>query len=106
MNQLNPLGKKFGRLTPIRRIGRKGGPLWLWQCDCGNTKEAVLGNVMKGSTSSCGCLRRELGRVKIYKAVAAVITHGESRGGKSSAELTCCAAMRQHCLDKNVRCYP
>lgn len=35
-------------------------PMWICECDCGNTTGPVLGQALKkGSTKSCGCLQRE-----------------------------------------------
>lgn len=58
-------GKKFGRLTVIKRaedyIAPNGWftPQWLCKCDCGKTS-IVRGQFLKrGSTQSCGCLQEE-----------------------------------------------
>lgn len=52
------VGKKFGKLTAVKRVEGKGHHLYyLFKCDCGNekiiSKEAVVG----GKTKSCGCLQ-------------------------------------------------
>lgn len=60
--------KRFGKLTVLRQgetIGRKIG--WLCMCDCGNTKLVVGGNLTKGLTKSCGCLRKETARNRATK---------------------------------------
>ena len=59
-------GKRFGRLTVIKRYGTYTSPAdeskaatWLCRCDCG-AKTVVLGsNLKSGRSQSCGCLRRE-----------------------------------------------
>lgn len=52
-------GKRFGKLTAIEPIGknRYNNYLWLCHCDCG--KEIVVpgGNLTRGNTKSCGCLK-------------------------------------------------
>ena len=50
------IGKKFGRLTPLRRLGVFHRCL----CDCG--KEVTIRNdrITSGKTSSCGCFRADL----------------------------------------------
>lgn len=62
MSKVNDLtGKKFGRLTVIKRCGsnKNRRALWLCQCDCGNTK-IILGNsLLSKSTLSCGCYNKE-----------------------------------------------
>lgn len=55
------IGKRFGKLTVIKDVGRKhGGVLWLCQCDCGNTKEVMSQSLLNGATTSCGCHNREI----------------------------------------------
>lgn len=51
------IGQKFGRLTVAGRDGQH----WVCDCDCGGKTRALAGNLRKGNTKSCGCLRREMG---------------------------------------------
>ncbi len=54
------LGKKFGRLTIIRIVGRRGhNTVVKFLCSCGKTKEALFSNIKKGDTRSCGCIFTE-----------------------------------------------
>lgn len=54
-------GRKYGRLTPLRRVGRRGNNLvWLCRCDCGNECEAAANNLKNGHTTSCGCRHAEI----------------------------------------------
>lgn len=54
-------GNKFGRLSVIEFVGQrrtKGGEskrTWLCQCECGKKTTVDTGNLVKGSTTSCGC---------------------------------------------------
>lgn len=58
-------GKKFGRLTVLKRVedhvSPKGKcePKWLCECECGQTKEIIGRSLIYGATLSCGCLSRE-----------------------------------------------
>lgn len=56
-------GKKFGRLTVIQiasRGSRKtNGLYWQCACSCGNLTIIPHYNLLRGSTKSCGCVRRE-----------------------------------------------
>ncbi len=81
MTALDLTGRCFGRLRVIRREGSKhsfsGRPLPLWRClcdpalgGCGAEHLATSGNLLKGSTRSCGCLRRELMRVNAAERLA------------------------------------
>jgi very-short-patch-repair endonuclease len=44
--------RKFGKLTPIKYLGKKS---WLCHCDCGNNKVILSANLLNNSTISCGC---------------------------------------------------
>lgn len=53
-------GKKFGKLTAIKRISPIGERVqWLCKCDCGNELEAYATYLGTGDTRSCGCLKKE-----------------------------------------------
>ena len=63
------IGKKFGRLTVIKRAedhidSRTNKKIirWLCKCDCGNEVVVIGKNLTKknNSTKSCGCLRSEI----------------------------------------------
>lgn len=55
------IGQKFSRLTVLERVGTDQGrnALWLCQCECGNQKIVAGYRLIRGTTKSCGCLRRE-----------------------------------------------
>jgi hypothetical protein len=59
---LNLVGHRYGRLTGVQFIRRDdyGRSIWLWSCDCGQTKEKRADQVRNGSTHSCGCLRKRM----------------------------------------------
>ena len=66
------LGKKFGLLTVIEKVGTNDNRATLWKCrcDCGN-EAIVLGlTLTRGATASCGCLRRSLGEHNIARVLA------------------------------------
>ena len=54
-------GKRFGKLTVIRRDSDKVLPSgskvarWFCECDCGNTVSVIGSNLRKGTSKSCGC---------------------------------------------------
>lgn len=62
---LDLTGKRFGRLTVLRRSGTtrtpngSSRPVWSCRCDCGLEVEVPGPNLRIGNTQSCGCLRRE-----------------------------------------------
>ena len=55
-------GKKFGRLTVIKRLpnDKWGHSRFLCQCECGNTKETTGDNLIRGICQSCGCIQKEV----------------------------------------------
>lgn len=54
-------GKKFGKLTAIKQVGKdeSGKYLWLCKCDCGNSIAANTTDLCAGRKKSCGCLKKE-----------------------------------------------
>ena len=73
-------GRRFGRLTVLRRSGtyhyKRGGsdhtcPLWLCRCDCGAEAEILGNNLRAGRSRSCGCLRSETSRMPRVRLEAA-----------------------------------
>ena len=62
-------GKKFGRLTAIKRTDEKDkwGKCYLWECkcDCGNMCYVSTNLLINGYVRSCGCLQKESREVDI-----------------------------------------
>lgn len=53
-------GKRFYRLTAIKRVENKGNKtMWLCKCDCGNYATVCGAYLTNGHTKSCGCYSRE-----------------------------------------------
>lgn len=53
-------GKKFGRLTVVKRAENKGNRrMWLCECECGNIKIIPAKGLLSGKSLSCGCYQRE-----------------------------------------------
>lgn len=66
-------GQRFGRLTVLEFVARKGGTtLWKCRCDCGTEKVILRSNFQYGETKSCGCLLSEKVRDRMVK-------HGHSQ---------------------------
>ena len=62
---LNLAGQQFGRLKALRIVGRYcGSCVWDCRCDCGETANVPASSLRRGSTRSCGCLRRETGAAR------------------------------------------
>ena len=79
MGKLEDLsGKRFGKLTVIKRVDDYVSPSgrhqakWLCQCDCGNTACITRSQLKSGKTKSCGCYQKQM-------ASDANKTHGLSK---------------------------
>lgn len=65
-NEIDITGKRFGHLVALRRTGTyipPSGmkvPIWLFKCDCGKEVEMNKGMVLKGSATSCGCMKKAI----------------------------------------------
>ena len=52
-------GQRFGKLVAKARVRTADGCVnWRCECDCGNVRVVRIASLLKGSTQSCGCLRR------------------------------------------------
>ena len=63
-------GKKFERLTVIKRVenSKSGQTRWLCKCDCGNEVIVWGCHLRSGHTRSCGCIHSEqIKNIKHYK---------------------------------------
>lgn len=53
-------GRQFGRLTPIKIVGKnQRANVWECKCSCGNTVNVKSTSLMNGTTTSCGCKLKE-----------------------------------------------
>lgn len=68
-------GKRFGKLTVLRRSGntQDGSAVWECRCDCGNLTQVKGNSLRSGVTKSCGC-----GIVEGLKLGWGHKTHGET----------------------------
>ena len=54
------IGKKYGKLTVIERAGKTGiVQLIRCVCDCGNETTVRYPNLTSGTTTSCGCVKKQ-----------------------------------------------
>lgn len=56
------IGKKFGRLIPLKEIKKNDLRYVICKCDCGKEVEVKLLNLIRGWTKSCGCLKIDYNR--------------------------------------------
>lgn len=74
------IGKKFNRLTPLKRVSVRGqgsyDTVFECRCDCGVIKHVGYSNLTSGSTKSCGCYKMESIRSRNKKDSKEVIING------------------------------
>lgn len=71
----NNIGRVINKLTAIEFIEKRtnGMKVFLWLCECGNTREALLGNVVSGNATQCKvCASNQ----KAFKVGESKRTHG------------------------------
>lgn len=88
----NLIGKKFGKLTVLVQAGfdksRKNSK-WLCRCDCGKMCVVLAGNLTRGETKSCGCLRIKDLVGKSFGKLLVLEYAGQNRWGKSTWRCLC-----------------
>ncbi len=89
-------GHRFNRLLVIRysHSSKSRIAYWVARCDCGKIVTVSGSGLRKRSTQSCGCLRRDNGRVNNLK-------HGHAVNGICTPEYLCWSGMFRRCYDKN-----
>lgn len=91
---------RFGRLTFTGQSEvRERHTYWLCRCDCGNTKWFYAGNVKRGKSKSCGCLRNELTKVRCT-------SHGYIRNHVYPPEYSSWNSMRKRCSSPKIPNFP
>ena len=61
------LNKKFGRLTPIKRVNSKGKAKYLCVCDCGKEIIVFGKQLTCEGLRSCGCLKKDVNKESMDK---------------------------------------
>ena len=80
-------GRRFERLSVLHLVPGPGSySEWLVQCDCGKRKVVLGQSMVRGLTSSCGCLWRDLPRGR----------HGHA-GGRRHRSYRIWAGMMDRC---------
>lgn len=105
-------GQRFGRLVAKQVVGRnkRGLVLWLCMCDCGSEKIADASSLKRGSTKSCGCLRKETSRKALSSVQRRTFSFSEDNGrykhGAAKTRLyRIWIGMRVRCNNKNSAAY-
>lgn len=86
MKIINLLGKTFGNLLVLRRIGsRNNKSLWECQCSCGSLCNVTSDSLNCKKTKSCGCLKSQL---QSQRAIKRNTLHGHNKAGKGNQSPT------------------
>lgn len=90
-------GRRFGRFVVLGRHSQDRWGYWRWlcRCDCGREKDVAGAELKKGSTKSCGCLRKEA------PFPTWLVKHGESY----SREYACWRSMWDRCTNPKINGY-
>ena len=98
--EINIIGKKFGKLTVIKRgslhimpCGKRRYKL-VCLCSCGKITEVLPNNLVRGNTTSCGCTKREIikngahtthgmRRTRLYNIWAGMINRTKNKNNNS-----------------------
>lgn len=80
-NPIDLTGQRFGRLVVLESFESFTNRRMVWrcQCDCGNVKHVATNHLRDGATTSCGCLRTELGTARLQNYIK---KNGSSRRGE------------------------
>lgn len=107
---LDITGQRFGRLVALEPAGvdAHGKRLWKFECDCGAQKVACGSLVKRGTTTSCGCYRKEVALQTALKNMptmhASIFKHGDAK--TKAPEYSVWKTMRQRCNNPTCADYP
>ena len=64
--------KRFGNLIAIKYFKKPNEKKYTWQCvcDCGNTKNIISSNLIRGNSTTCGCGKIKLGEITTKHGMA------------------------------------
>jgi len=91
------VGKRYGKLTVIRKTEERRGSFVVWEClcDCGNKCKVITGSLKNGNTMSCGCLSEN----NLRKGLK--LAHSESK----TRLYAIWTGMKRRCNNKNTKSY-
>lgn len=100
--KIDYVGKRFGRLTVVRRVGTKEKqPLWECRCDCGGVTIVQSSILKRGRSRSCGCWKIEA--PKSPERRQAMKEKSTRHGYSGTSTHQAWRSMLQRCLNPNVQ---
>lgn len=105
-NFVDLIGKKFGRLTVIKRVenDKYSAVRWLCKCDCGGETVTSSGHLNSGHTKSCGCFAKEVARQKSLNNKC-FYKHGLSKDKTFNRLSYIRTSMKARCYNKKADSY-
>jgi hypothetical protein len=82
------IGKKYNKLTCIKKDENKDKRYYIFRCDCGKEKSIIASNVKSGLSTSCGCVKLKGNNTK--------------HGGKGTRLYNIWKSMRERCNNPNT----
>lgn len=78
------IGNRYGILTVVEKAGTNkwGNVEWLCKCDCGNETVIPGGNLARGNTKSCGCLKSKDLTAQRFGKLTVIKENGFSKSGE------------------------
>lgn len=97
MRLIDLVGKRFGRLVVLKRVGvnKHKKVTWECKCDCGKTIITMGQCLRNGDTQSCGCYAKQQFAIPYY-------THR----GTNDRLYRIWAGIKQRCTNPKVKEYP
>lgn len=107
LEEVRPTGAQgdggVAQILPLEAVTRRGmREAWWFLCFCGQVFSALLSNVQRGNTRSCGCIRklRRQAWGKLQVGNQNTLKHGHARMGVAhTATYTTWLSMRRRCRD-------
>ncbi len=98
----NELGRRYGRLVAVSRVGNNpsGEAQWLCDCDCGKRSVVRGVNLRTGNSRSCGCSRQEAAK-RTGKINSKSRTHGHCINRHQSPTYRTWGHMIYRCTNAN-----
>lgn len=97
--RINLNGQRYGRLVVVNENKSKPGRMMVQcLCDCGTYGYYRADCLRGGTTTSCGCYRREFQSIRRT-------THGQSKLGKHTGSYSTWAGIRSRCYNTGVHNY-
>lgn len=107
MKKVDVSNQKFGKLTAVSfsHMDKHKKSIWIFNCDCGQTKVCGVSDVKAGKIVSCGCRKREnaIANQKLPKMTSGPKVKHSKCG---TSEYNIWKSMRQRCLNPKSIDYP